>query len=94
MDSYDKQEWDEAAQNPYAISTKDSSLISYDNEKSIRLKATYALDNKCAGVIIWDATGDYIEKKKGSLLISGTPLVDQLVDVLQPCVMPRIKKRY
>lgn len=94
MDAYDKQEWDEAAQNPYAISTKDSSLISYDNEKSIRLKATYALDNKCAGVIIWDATGDYIEKKKGSLLISGTPLVDQLVDVLQPCVMPRIKKRY
>ena len=94
MDAYDKQEWDEAAQNPYAISTKDSSLISYDNEKSIRLKAKYALDNKCAGVIIWDATGDYIEKKKGSLLISGTPLVDQLVDVLQPCEMPRIKKRY
>ncbi len=94
MDGYDRQEWDDVVQNPYAISTKDSAFVTYDNEKSIRLKAQYAFDNKCAGVIIWDATGDYMEKKKGSLLIKGTPLADQLVDVLQPCNQPRILKRY
>ncbi len=94
MNDYDRQEWDDVAQNPYAISTKDSAFVTYDDEKSIKMKAEYVLKNKCAGVIIWDATGDYIEKKKGSLLISGTPLADQLVDVLQPCVQPRIKKRY
>ena len=94
MDTYDKKEWDDVAQNPYAISTKDSAFVSYDDEKSIRLKAEYAFKNKCAGVIIWDATGDYMEKKKGSLLITGTPLADQLVEVLQPCAQPRIKKRY
>lgn len=86
--------WDEAAQTPYLISVKDSSFVSFDNEQSIRLKAKYALDNKCAGVIIWDATGDYMEKRKGSLLITGTPLATQLVKVLQPCEQPKIKKRY
>ena len=89
-----EQKWDATAQTPYLINKNDSSFVSYDNQKSIRLKAKYALDNKCAGVIIWDATGDYMEKKKGSLLITGTPLADQLVDVLQPCEQPRIKKRY
>lgn len=94
LGDYDKVLWDDVAQNPYAINTKDSTFVTYDDEKSIRLKAQYAMDNKCAGVIIWDATGDYMEKRKGSLLITGTPLADQLVNVLQPCAMPRIKKRY
>jgi len=89
-----EEKWDEAAQTPYLINKKDSSFVSYDNEKSIRLKAQYALDNKCAGVIIWDATGDYMEKRKGSLLLTGTPLADQLNNVLMPCDQPRIKKRY
>lgn len=89
-----KEFWDDVAKVPYMINYKDSSFISYDDPKSIRLKAQYIVDKKCAGAIIWDLTNDYLEKKPGTLLISGTPLADQLVDVLQPCQRPRIKKRY
>jgi chitinase len=89
-----EEKWDDVAKVPYLLNKKDSSFVSYDNEKSIKLKAEYALDKKCGGVIIWDATGDYILKRPGTLLISGTPLADQLVNVLQPCELPRIKKRY
>lgn len=87
-------EWDDVAKVPYLVNKKDSSFVTYDDEESIKLKAEYVMDNKCAGVIIWDATGDYLVKRPGTLLISGTPLADQLVDVLQPCERPRIKKRY
>ncbi|MFT6716215.1 MAG: GH18 family chitinase [Saprospiraceae bacterium] len=89
-----KEYWDDVAKVPYLIDEKDSSFVSYDNPKSIRLKAQFIMDKKCAGAIIWDLTNDYMEKKPGTLLISGTPLVDQLVDVLQPCSRPRIKKIY
>lgn len=89
-----EEKWDDVAKVPYLINKKDTSFVSYDNEKSIRLKAQYVMDKKCGGVIIWDATNDYILKKPGTLLISGTPLADQLVEVLQPCERPRIKKRY
>ena len=86
--------WDGVAQVPYLINEKDSSFVSYDDPKSIRLKAKFILDKNCAGAIIWDLTNDYLEKKPGTSLISGTPLADQLVDVLQPCSLPRIKKIY
>lgn len=89
-----KEYWDDVSKVPYLLNFKDSSFVSYDDPKSIRLKANYIVDKKCAGAIIWDLTNDYIEKKPGTLLISGTPLVDQLVEVLQPCQQPRIKKRY
>lgn len=89
-----KEFWDDVSKVPYLINYKDSSFVSYDDPKSIRLKAQYILDKKCAGAIIWDLTNDYIEKKPGTLLISGTPLADQLVDVLAPCQRDRIKKRY
>jgi GH18 family chitinase len=92
-DNY-KEYWDNVAKVPYLINDKDSSFVSYDDPKSIRLKAQFILDKKCAGAIIWDLTNDYIEKKPGTLLMSGTPLADQLVDVLQPCSLPRIKKIY
>lgn len=93
IDAYERG-WDEVAKVPYLTNKKDSSFVTYDDEESIRLKAEYVMDKKCAGVIIWDATGDYLVKRPGTLLISGTPLADQLVDVLQPCERPRIKKRY
>lgn len=91
--NYEKK-WDDVAKVPYLISKKDSSFVTYDDEQSIRLKAEYVMDKKCGGVIIWDATNDYILKRPGTLLIAGTPLADQLVNVLQPCERPRIKKRY
>ena len=89
-----KEFWDDVSKVPYLINYKDSSFVSYDDPKSIRMKAQYIVDKKCAGAIIWDLTNDYIEKKPGTLLITGTPLADQLVEVLQPCERPRIKKRH
>ena len=94
MDDYEKQLFDEVAGNPYAISTDDSTFIAYDDPKSIEMKAKYVKENNCGGVIIWDATGDYLEKIKGSLLLTGTPLADKLVEVLEPCNIPKIKKLY
>jgi len=83
---------------PYLVSEQEKSFVTYDNEKSIKLKAEYIVNNKCAGAIIWDASCDYVEKKPGSSLIAGTPLLDQLNIVFygdkEGIVRPRIKKRW
>lgn len=61
--------WDSEAQAPYLISKKNSTLISYDDEKSVALKSQYILDNNGAGIIIWPLMGDLTNDSK-------TPLVD------------------
>ena len=93
-----KEYWDDVAKVPYLVSEQEKSFVTYDNEKSIKLKAEYIVNNKCAGAIIWDASCDYVEKKPGSSLIAGTPLLDQLNIVFygdkEGIVRPRIKKRW
>jgi GH18 family chitinase len=92
-----KEYWDDVAKVPYLVSEQEKSFVSYDNPKSIRMKADYIVEKKCAGAIIWDASCDYVEKKPGSSLISGTPLLDQLNESFYgatPPVRPRIKKRW
>ncbi len=86
--------WDSVAAVPYMISEDKKTFLSYDNERSIRLKAEYVVKNEAAGVIIWEITGDYIEKRAGTGKISGTPLADELINVLQPCRRRTIKKRW
>ncbi len=88
--------WDDNAKAPYLIGTpgKRNTFVSYDDEQSVRLKAEYVLKKEAAGVIIWDITGDYIEKSEGSGSIKGTPLADILYEVLQPCRKKTIKKRW
>ncbi len=88
--------WDDAAKAPYLIGTpgKRHTFVSYDDEQSVRLKSEYVLKKESAGVIIWDITGDYIEKSEGSGSIKGTPLADVITDVLQPCRKKQIKKRW
>lgn len=74
--------WDSLAQVPYL--TGDGSLntfVSYDNERSIGLKAEYIVDNNLRGAIIWEITGDYMETFPGSGILAGTPLVDTLNNV-------------
>jgi chitinase len=71
--------WDNTAAVPYltgkgALNT----FVSYDNEKSIGLKAKYVIDNNLAGVIIWEITGDYIESSSTPGVILDTPLADTL----------------
>lgn len=96
MEEADKYEdkWDDVAKMSYMINKKDSSFVSYENERAVRLKAEYALDKKAAGLIIWDISGDYIVAKPGSLLIKDTPLSRQIREVFQLENGERIPKEY
>ena len=61
----------------------------YENSKSIKLKAEFVKQNDGAGLIIWEVSGDAIEKKTGSGIIDSTPLVDAINDSF---VIPRKKR--
>lgn len=71
--------WDEAALVPY-LSGKEGipSFVSFDDEKSIALKAQFAISRNLRGVAIWDITGDYLESAPDSKTISGTPLASAI----------------
>ncbi|HSZ26061.1 MAG TPA: glycosyl hydrolase family 18 protein, partial [Cytophagaceae bacterium] len=88
--------WDDVAKAPYLIGTPGNrnTFVSYDDEQSVRLKSEYVMKKEAAGVIIWDITGDYIEKSEGSGAIKGTPLANIIYDVFQPCRRKQIKKRW
>lgn len=88
------EKWDSVAQAPYMVSEQRGTFISYDNPQSVKLKAEYVIQHDAGGVIIWDISGDYLEKRPGSGKITNTPLVDQLVTILQPCRRKTIKKRW
>jgi chitinase len=75
--------WDESAQVPYLIKKDKSSFVSYDDEKSIRLKADYVMNQKLSGVIIWEITGDYVESSPGSGIVGKTPLIDTVSEVFK-----------
>jgi chitinase len=66
--------WDGKAKVPYLIFPETKTLVSFDDEESISLKAQYVVDHKARGVIIWEITGDYLEDGK-------TPLMDALYAV-------------
>ncbi len=52
--------WDEDAMVPYLVNKEWQLLISYDDEESVRAKASYVVDNNLHGLIIWEITGDYM----------------------------------
>jgi chitinase len=86
--------WDDTAKVPYMISKDGKTFLSYDNARSIRLKAEYLVEKELGGVIIWEVTGDYIEKTPGSGRLEGTPLSDELVNVMKPCRRKTIRRRW
>ncbi|MCE2594642.1 hypothetical protein K6Y31_07420 [Motilimonas cestriensis] len=59
--------WDDVAKVPYL--TKGNYFLSYDNEKSVGLKAEYVVDNNLGGVIVWQVAGDL--ECKGSYVPRG-----------------------
>ncbi|HVD97554.1 MAG TPA: glycoside hydrolase family 18 protein [Cytophagaceae bacterium] len=95
MKSFERR-WDDVAQAPYLIGNpgKRYTFVSYDDEQSVRLKTQYVMKKESAGVIIWDITGDYVEKSEGSGSIKNTPLANVIYDVFQPCRKRQIKKRW
>ena len=93
MDKFD-QKWDDKVQNPYLIGKNVNTLVTYDDPKSIKLKAQYVKDKEAAGVIIWEISGDIVEKKIGSGIVGSTPLIDALNSVLQTPRKKPIPRRW
>lgn len=85
--------WDEHSGASYMINKKDSSFLSYENEKAVRLKAEYVMQNNAAGLIIWEMSGDYIISPSTGA-VKATPLVDEIIKVFKPARRKRIKKIY
>jgi chitinase len=50
--------WDNVAQAPYAYSARQQEFASFDDEKSIRLKARYVRAKHLGSVMFWELTGD------------------------------------
>ena len=67
--------WDDSAKVPYLVSRDWNTLVSYDDELSVRIKARYVKEHGALGVIIWELTGDYLPDRT-------TPLLDALAGEL------------
>jgi chitinase len=52
--------WDDVAKVPYLTHKTAKSFISYDNPKSIQLKAQYIKDKNLAGCIVWEVFSDWV----------------------------------
>ena len=50
--------WDSAARVPFAYDSTRGTWISYDDERSVREKATYVREQGLGGIIIWELGGD------------------------------------
>jgi chitinase len=64
--------WDDTAQAPYIYHPQKQLFITYDNEKSIQLKTTYALEKGLNGIMFWELT---LDKKQDGLL----NIIDQAI---------------
>jgi len=53
-----KEYWDDAAGAPYLYSSKDGVFYTYDNARSIAVKADYVKQNGLGGIITWMASQD------------------------------------
>lgn len=74
--------WDSTAMVPYLVSKTGNTFVSYDNERSVGLKAQEILRSRLRGAIIWEISGDYIESTATPGTIASTPLIDTLNKVL------------
>ena len=50
--------FDEISQAPYLIDKANGYFITYDDERSIKAKCNYAINQKIAGIMIWDIGQD------------------------------------
>lgn len=53
--------WSDEAAVPYLVNAKTKEMISYDDERSIRLKTAFAKDNGLRGVMIWELSRGFIQ---------------------------------
>jgi chitinase len=89
-----EEHWDEKAQVPYLVGKGElNTFVSFDNAKSIALKAEYVKQNDAGGLIIWEVSGDALEKKEGLGIIDETPLIDAINRTVTTPRKKRIPKR-
>jgi chitinase len=50
--------WDSAASVPYLYNPSSRTFVSYEDERSLMLKCRYVKEQKLAGVMFWDYSGD------------------------------------
>ncbi len=74
--------WDDHAEVPYLKGKKLQTFVTFEDERSIKRKARYILENGLAGAIVWDITSDCIENKTRNGTIEKTPLADALNEEL------------
>ncbi|TDN39893.1 glycoside hydrolase [Hymenobacter sp. UV11] len=53
-----RQYWDSTAQAPYAYNARRREFATFDNARSLQLKARYARAKHLGGVMFWELTGD------------------------------------
>lgn len=52
-------DFDERARVPYLLTDEGSTWISYENERSVREKVRYMIENNLAGYMTWNLNSDY-----------------------------------
>lgn len=50
--------YDEKAEAPYLYNKSEGVFLTYEDEKSLKAKCDYVIDNGYGGVILWEITGD------------------------------------
>jgi chitinase len=68
---------DEKAGVPYLVSTDGTTFVTYDDERSIGLKAAFVRDHNARGLIIWEITQDLLPD-------GSTRLLDAIDAVFRP----------
>lgn len=51
--------WDSCSQVPFLLDPSKTTLLSFDDVRSVFQKCRYVLDKGAAGIIIWEITGDW-----------------------------------
>ncbi len=71
--------WDEVSKVPYRTGKNGlHTFLSYDDERSVEMKAQYIKQLGLRGVIVWEITGDCMTDPSRPGMISATPLIDKI----------------
>lgn len=54
-----KRKWDSCSSTPYLYNVARSTVVTYDDTTSIKMKGKYAASQKLRGLGMWDISGDY-----------------------------------
>ena len=57
--------WDDEAKAPYAYSSSKKIFATFDNERSVELKTSYAIEKGLNGIMFWELSQD---RKKGGFV--------------------------